>query len=145
MEQALKSIKLALIQFISVSFLTDSIPLLLAIVCLKHFKSFTIIPHQIDLKITQLTGGQLSEVTGFIVGPEDVVQVKQGENIMVSTSPDLTTHQVTVRNIQGIPIDLVPLPSNASGTAYSPLLIWRAMRKSSNILASSRESVELST
>lgn len=71
------------------------------------------VPHQIDLKVTQLPGGQLSEVTGFIVGPEDVVQVKQGENLIVSTSSDLTTHQVTVRNIQGIPIDLVPLPSNA--------------------------------
>jgi uncharacterized membrane protein YgcG len=71
------------------------------------------LPHLIDLKITQLPGGQLSEVTGFVVGPEDVVQVKQGENLIVSTSPDLTTHQVTVRNIQGIPIDLVPLPSNA--------------------------------
>jgi hypothetical protein len=70
------------------------------------------IPHQIDLKITQLPGGQLSEVTGFIVGPEDVVQVKEGENLIVSTSPDLRTHQVTVTNIQGIPIDLVPLPSN---------------------------------
>jgi hypothetical protein len=48
------------------------------------------IPHQIDLKVTQLPGGQLSQVTGFIVGPEDVVQVKQGENLIVSTSPDLT-------------------------------------------------------
>lgn len=38
------------------------------------------IPHQIDLKVTQLPGGQLSEVNGFIVGPEDIVQVKQGEN-----------------------------------------------------------------
>ena len=71
------------------------------------------ISHQIDLKVTQLPGGQLSEVTGFVVGPEDLVQVKQGENLIVSTSPDLTTHQVTVRNIQGISIDLVPLPSNA--------------------------------
>jgi hypothetical protein len=71
------------------------------------------IPHQIDLKVTQLPGGQLSEVTGFIVGPEDVVQVKQGENLIVSTSPDLSTNKVTVINIQGIPIDLVPLPSNA--------------------------------
>lgn len=71
------------------------------------------IPHQIDLKVTQLPGGQLSQVTGFIVGPEDVVQVKQGENLIVSTSPDLTTHQVTVINMQGIPVDLVPLPSNA--------------------------------
>src|ERR671918_364646 len=70
------------------------------------------IPHQIDLKVTQLPGGQLSEVTGFVVGPEDVVQVKQGENLIVSTSPDLRTHQVTVRNMQGIPIDLVPLPSD---------------------------------
>jgi hypothetical protein len=71
------------------------------------------IPHQIDLKVTQLPGGQLSQVTGFIVGPEDVVQVKQGENLIVSTSPDLRTHQVTVRNMQGMPIDLVPLPTNA--------------------------------
>ena len=71
------------------------------------------IPHQIDLKVTQLPGGQLSEVTGFIVGPEDVIQVKQGENLIVLTGPDLRTHQVTVRNMQGIPIDLVPLPSNA--------------------------------
>jgi hypothetical protein len=71
------------------------------------------IPHQIDLKVTQLPGGQLSEVTGFVVSPEDVIQVKQGENIIVSTSSDLRTHQVTVRNIQGISIDLVPLPSNA--------------------------------
>lgn len=71
------------------------------------------IPHQIDLKVTQLPGGQLSQVTGFIVGPEDVVQVKQGENLIVSASPDLTTHQVTVINMQGIPIDLAPLPSNA--------------------------------
>jgi hypothetical protein len=70
------------------------------------------IPHQIDLKVTQLPGGQLSEVSGFAVSPEDVVQVKQGENLIVSTSPALRTHQVTIRNIQGIPIDLVPLPSN---------------------------------
>ena len=65
------------------------------------------------MKITQLPGGQLSEVSGFIVSPEDVVQVKQGENLIVSTGPDLTTHQVTARNMQGVPIDLVPLPSNA--------------------------------
>jgi hypothetical protein len=71
------------------------------------------IPHQIDLKATQLPSGQLSEVSGFAVSPEDVIQVKRGENLIVSTSPDLMTHQVTVRNIQGIPIDLVQLPSNA--------------------------------
>jgi hypothetical protein len=71
------------------------------------------VPHQIDLKVTQLPGGQLSEVSSFVVGPEDVVQVKQGENLIVATSPDLMTHQVTVRNIQGVPIDLVPFPSNA--------------------------------
>jgi hypothetical protein len=70
------------------------------------------VPHEIDLKITQLPGGQLSEVSGFAVSPEDVVQVKQGENVIVSTSPDLKTHQVTARNVQGISIDLVPLPNN---------------------------------
>jgi hypothetical protein len=61
------------------------------------------VSHQIDLKVTQLPGGQLSEVSGFIFRTEDVVQVKQGENLIVATSPDLKTHQVTVRNIQGIP------------------------------------------
>jgi uncharacterized membrane protein YgcG len=71
------------------------------------------IPHKIDLKVTQIPGGQLSEVSGFIVSPEDVVQVKQGENLIVSTSPDLRTNKVTVINMQGIPVDLVPLPSNA--------------------------------
>jgi hypothetical protein len=70
------------------------------------------VPHEIDLKLTQLPGGQLSEVSGFAVSPEDVVQVKQGENLIVSTSPDLRTHQVTARNVQGISIDLVPLPNN---------------------------------
>jgi hypothetical protein len=70
------------------------------------------IPHQIDLKATQLPGGLLSQVTGFVVGPEDVIQVKQGENIMVSTSPDLQAHKVTVTNVQGMPVDLAPLPNN---------------------------------
>jgi hypothetical protein len=70
------------------------------------------VPHEIDLKLTQLPGGQLSEVSGFAVSPEDVVQVKQGENLIVSTSPDLRTHQVTAKNVQGISIDLVPLPNN---------------------------------
>jgi hypothetical protein len=70
------------------------------------------IPHDIALKVTQIPGGQLSEVSGFAVSPEDVVQVKQGENLIVSTSPDLRTHQVTARNVQGISTDLVPLPNN---------------------------------
>jgi hypothetical protein len=70
------------------------------------------VPHQIDLKVTQLPGGQLNEVSGFAVGPEDVVQVKQGENLIVSTSPDLRTRQVTAKNVQGISIDLVSLPNN---------------------------------
>lgn len=70
------------------------------------------IPRQIDLKVTQLPGGQLSQVAGFVVGPEDVVQVKQGENVILSTSPDLQVHKVTVTNLQGIPVDLAPLPNN---------------------------------
>jgi hypothetical protein len=51
------------------------------------------IPHHIDLKVTQLPGGQLSQVTGFVVGPEDVVQVKQGENLIVNTSANLKTRR----------------------------------------------------
>jgi hypothetical protein len=70
------------------------------------------IPHQIDLKATQLPGGQLSEVSGFAVSPEDVVQVRQGENIVVSTSANLKTHNVKVTNTQGQLMDLLPLSSN---------------------------------
>jgi hypothetical protein len=74
------------------------------------------IPHQIDPKATQLPGGQLSEVSDFVISPEDVVQVKQGENIIVSTSPELSTHKVTVINVQGTSIDLLPLPSGVWST-----------------------------
>jgi hypothetical protein len=37
------------------------------------------IPHQIDPKVTQPPRGQPSEVSRFIVCPEEVVQVKQGK------------------------------------------------------------------
>ena len=70
------------------------------------------IPHEIDLKVTQVPGGQLSEVSGFVIGPEDVIQVKQGENLIISTSQNLKAQQVTVRNIQGQQVNLLPLPTN---------------------------------
>jgi hypothetical protein len=71
----------------------------------------TKIPHQIDLKTTQTPEGQTSEISDFVIDPEDVIQVKQGENLIVSTSEDLKRHQVSVRNIQGQQVNLVPLPT----------------------------------
>ena len=41
-----------------------------------------------------------------------MVQVRQGKNLIVSTGPDMGTNKVAVINMQGIPVDLVPLPSN---------------------------------
>jgi hypothetical protein len=70
------------------------------------------IPHDIALKVTQIPGGQLSETTGFAISPESVVQVKQGENIMVTTSENLKVHDVKARNVQGQQVDLMPLPNN---------------------------------
>jgi len=70
----------------------------------------TKIPHQIDLKTTQTPEGQTSEISGFVIDPEDVIQVKRGENLIVSTNADLRTHQVSVRNIQGQQVNLAPLP-----------------------------------
>ncbi|HKG30929.1 MAG TPA: hypothetical protein VKA91_06625 [Nitrososphaeraceae archaeon] len=35
------------------------------------------IPREINLKVTQIPGRQLSEVSGFVINPEDVVQVKR--------------------------------------------------------------------
>jgi hypothetical protein len=69
-------------------------------------------PHEIALKVTQIPGGQLSEATGFAIIPESVVQVKQGENIMVTTSENLKVNNVKVRNVQGQQVDLLPLPNN---------------------------------
>jgi hypothetical protein len=70
------------------------------------------IPHEIPLKMTQLPGGQLSETTGFVIYPENVVQVKQGENLMVTTSENLKVNNVKARNTQGLPVDLLPMPNN---------------------------------
>jgi hypothetical protein len=70
------------------------------------------VPHEIALKLTQIPGGQLSETTGFVINPENVVQVKQGENIIVTTSENLKVNNVKVRNVQGQQVDLLPLPNN---------------------------------
>ena len=70
------------------------------------------IPHDIALKVTQIPGGQLSEATGFAIKPESVVQVKQGENIMVTTSENLKVNNVKAKNVQGQQVDLIPLPNN---------------------------------
>jgi hypothetical protein len=70
------------------------------------------IPHDIALKVTQIPGGQLSEATGFAINPESVVQVKQGENISVTTSENLKVNNVKVRNVQGQQVDLLPLTNN---------------------------------
>jgi hypothetical protein len=70
------------------------------------------IPHDIALKVTQIPGGQLSEATGFAIKPESVVQVKQGENINVTTSENLKVNNVKARNVQGQQVDLLPLPNN---------------------------------
>jgi len=40
------------------------------------------------------------------------VQVKQGENIMVTTSENLKVNNVKVRNVQGQQVNLLPLPNN---------------------------------
>jgi hypothetical protein len=40
------------------------------------------------------------------------VQVKQGENISVTTSENLKVNNVKVRNVQGQQVDLLPLPNN---------------------------------
>jgi hypothetical protein len=70
------------------------------------------IPHDIALKVTQIPGGQLSEATGFAINPESVVQVKQGENIIVNTSENLKVKNVKAKNVQGQQLDFIPLPNN---------------------------------
>jgi hypothetical protein len=70
------------------------------------------VPHDLALKMTQIPGGQISGTTGFVINPESVVQVKQGENIMVTTSENLKVNNVKAKNVQGQQVDLIPLPDN---------------------------------
>jgi hypothetical protein len=70
------------------------------------------VPHEIALKMTQIPGGQLSETTGFSIKPESVMQVKQGENLMVTTSENLKFNNVKAKNVQGQQVNLLPLPNN---------------------------------
>jgi hypothetical protein len=70
------------------------------------------VPHDLSLKVTQIPGGQLSETTGFALNPESVVQVKQGENIIVTTSENLKVNNVKAKNVQGQQVDLLPLPNS---------------------------------
>jgi hypothetical protein len=65
----------------------------------------------IGSKSTQIPNGQLSEVTGFVIDPEDVLQIKQGENLTVSTNQDLKIHKVKLRNTHGL-VELLPLSNN---------------------------------
>ena len=58
------------------------------------------------LKVTQIPGGQLSEATGFAINPENVVQVTQGENIIVTTSENLKVNNVKAKNVQPQQVDL---------------------------------------
>jgi hypothetical protein len=69
-------------------------------------------PHDIVLKATQIPGGQPSQTTDFAIKPESVVQVKQGENINVTTSESMKVKNVKAKNVQGQQVDLMPLPNN---------------------------------
>jgi hypothetical protein len=69
------------------------------------------VSHDITLKSTQIPGGQLSQTTGFAINPESVVQVKQGENIIITTSENLEVKNVKAKNIQRQQVDLTPLPN----------------------------------
>ena len=57
------------------------------------------IPHEIALKVTQVPGAQPSTATGFAIKPESVVQVTQGENIIVTTSENLKVNNVKAKNV----------------------------------------------
>lgn len=70
------------------------------------------IPHEIAQKVTQIPGEQRSEATGLTINPESVMQVNQGENIMVTTNENLKVNNVKVQNVQGQQVELIPLPNN---------------------------------
>ncbi|CAN5179144.1 hypothetical protein BH18THE2_BH18THE2_14570 [soil metagenome] len=70
--------------------------------------------HELDLKATQNANGQVSPISGFAINPESVVQVKQGQNILVFTTPtgNEKIEKVKVTNTEGKITELLPLQNN---------------------------------
>jgi hypothetical protein len=68
----------------------------------------------LNMKATQDANGQVNPVGGFAINPESVIQVKQGQNIMVLTTPTVNEkiEKVKVTDTQGKIVDLVSLQNN---------------------------------
>jgi hypothetical protein len=64
--------------------------------------------HEIELKATEV-----KKVSGFGIDAEDVVQVREGDNLVVFTDPANLVNNVKVQNIQGQFTKFVPLQNNA--------------------------------
>jgi hypothetical protein len=104
--------------------------------------------HDLGLKAVQASNGDIIPTNNFAITPESVVQVKQGQNLMVitNTNEPERIEKVKVTNTQGVVTDLVYLqnsqyslsglnvgvyvlnviadsPTSASKNAYETLLI----------------------
>jgi hypothetical protein len=70
--------------------------------------------HDLNIKATEGTNGQILPVSGFVIDPEDVVQVRQGQNLIITTSTNepQRIEKVKVVNTAGQFIELVSLTPN---------------------------------
>jgi hypothetical protein len=80
----------------------------------KVFVADDDVTRELDLKATEGQNGQVNEVTGFAIKPKSVVQIKQNENLTVSTSINETERieKVKVTDQSGELIELTKIGGN---------------------------------
>jgi hypothetical protein len=67
--------------------------------------------HEISLRASQMSNGQVIPVSNFVIAPESVVQIKQGQNLIVNASND-EIEKVKVTNAKGVTTELLPLENS---------------------------------
>ena len=71
--------------------------------------------HIPNLRGTQSSDGEVDYVSDFVIDPEDVVLVEEGENIVASATDDLKIHKLKVIDMEGQLIDLSLLSDTETG------------------------------
>jgi hypothetical protein len=82
--------------------------------------------HDLNIKATEGANGQINPVSGFAIDPEDVVQIIQGENLIIytSTNEPLRIEKVKIANELGQFTELPRLSSGQWGLTGIPAGVY---------------------
>ena len=63
--------------------------------------------HGLVLKATQDDNDKITYVKGFAIKPENVVQIRQGDNLMINTANNEEIEKVKVTDVNGLTTQLI--------------------------------------